>query len=76
MKGISIETDENNDFTCDLIQKFQIMIADEMDKEAIKVIKKYCDENNIFPYIIDENKLKVILKLGFEEYNKRESEME
>jgi len=74
MKGIPIEVDD--DFTCDLIQKFQIMIADEMDKEAIKVIKKYCDENNIFPYIIDENKLKVILKLGFEEYNKRESEME
>ena len=75
MEGISIETDENNDFICDLTQKFQIMIADEMDKEAIKVIKKYCDENNIFPYIIDENKLKVILKLGLEEYSKRESEM-
>ena len=37
-------------------------------------IKKYCEENNIIPNIISEDKLKLVLQLGIAELNKRDLE--
>jgi hypothetical protein len=47
-------------------------ILDMQEKETIKAIEEYCEENNIIPNLIDKEKLDLVLKLGINELNKRE----
>jgi len=51
-------------------------VVNEQDKETLKAIYRYCQENNVYPNIIDEDKLKIILQLGIAEYTKRYLESE
>ena len=53
-------------------QKMIIEIVSQEDKETIRRIEQYCVENNIVPKIIEKEKLDLILKLGIEEYNKKD----
>lgn len=46
-------------------------IVSKHDKETLKAIERYCDENNIIPNIIEKEKLDLVLKLGITEYNRR-----
>ena len=41
------------------------------DEETLKVIERYCEENNVIPNIIEKEKLDLVLKLGITEYNRR-----
>jgi len=51
--------------------KLYTKIAKESEKQSYNAIKQYCEENNIIPNLIDENKLKEVLRLGLAEYTKR-----
>ena len=51
-------------------EKMITKIISNQDKETLKAIEKYCEENNIIPNIIEKEKLDLILKLGIDEYNK------
>lgn len=55
-------------------QKMITEIISKNNKETLKVIEKYCEENNIIPNIIEKEKLDLILRLGIAEYNKRKLE--
>ena len=46
-------------------------IVSENDKETLKAIERYCEENNIIPNIIEKETLDLVLKLGIAEYNKK-----
>ena len=77
MNGFQIDIDEVDDnVICGASQKICTMVANTLDEETIKAIYRYCEENNIYPNIIDETKLKLILRLGIQEYNKRNLESE
>ena len=52
-------------------QQMIIKIINDMDKETLKVIQQYCEENKIIPNLINKDELDLILKLGIEEYKKR-----
>lgn len=67
---------EHNEFIYSCTQKMMTQIVNKQNEETIKAIQKYCEENNIYPNIIDEDKLKIILQLGIIEYNKRFGEIE
>ena len=49
-------------------------IVNQREKETIKLIQEYCKEHNLYCDLIDEDKLKLILKLGVEKYNQLESQ--
>ena len=49
-------------------------VINKQDKETLKAIEKYCEENDIIPNLIDKDKLDLVLKLGINELNKRELE--
>lgn len=68
---MKINENENGDFIYSYTQKMLTQIINKKDEETLKAIYKYCEENNIEPNIIDEDKLKIILQLGIAEYNKR-----
>lgn len=51
-------------------------IISKHDKETLKAIERYCEENNIIPNIIEKEKLDLVLKLGIAEYNRRLLEKE
>ena len=61
----------NDNFIYHTTQKIITKIVNNQNEGTIKAIQRYCEENNIFPNIIDEEKLKLILQLGINEYNKR-----
>ncbi len=67
--------DEEN-CTVSYTEKMIIEIVSENDKETLKAIERYCEENNIIPNIIEKEKLDLVLKLGIAEYNKKFSEEE
>lgn len=67
--------DEEN-CTVSYTEKMIIEIVSEKDKETLKAIERYCEENNIIPNIIEKEKLDLVLKLGIAEYNKKFSEEE
>ena len=46
-------------------------IVSNKDKETLKAIERYCEENNVIPNIIEKEKLDLVLKLGINEYNIR-----
>ena len=52
-------------------EKMITKIVSSKDEETLKVIERYCDENNIIPNIIEKEKLDLVLKLGIDEYNRR-----
>lgn len=60
--------EENNVYT--YTQKMITEIVSNQDKETLKAIYRYCEENNVIPNIIDKEKLDLVLKLGIAEYNK------
>ena len=52
-------------------EKIITEIVSNHDKETLKAIERYCEENNIIPNIIEKDKLDLVLKLGINEYNRR-----
>lgn len=62
---------EKDDFTYTIKQQMITKIISNQEKETLKAIQKYCEENNIIPNIIDKEKLDLILKLGIAEYERR-----
>lgn len=52
-------------------EKMITEIISKHDKETLKTIERYCEENNIIPNIIEKEKLDLVLKLGIAEYNKK-----
>lgn len=57
-------------------EKMITEIISKHDKETLKAIERYCEENNIIPNIIEKEKLDLVLKLGIAEYNRRILEKE
>ncbi len=57
-------------------EKIITEIVSNHDKETLKAIERYCEENNIIPNIIEKEKLDLVLKLGIDEYNRRILEKE
>lgn len=75
MNGFKIDIDEIPDnyvYQCN--QKIITQIVKDTDEITFKAIQRYCEENDIIPNIISEDKLKLILQLGIQEYNKRQLE--
>lgn len=52
-------------------EKMITKIISKHDKETLKAIERYCEENNVIPNIIEKEKLDLVLKLGIDEYNRR-----
>lgn len=52
-------------------EKMITEIVSKHDKETLKAIERYCEENNIIPNIIEKEKLDLVLRLGIDEYNRR-----
>jgi hypothetical protein len=52
-------------------EKMITEIISKHDKETLKAIERYCEENNVIPNIIEKEKLDLVLKLGIAEYNRR-----
>lgn len=57
-------------------EKMITEIISKHDKETLKAIERYCEENNVIPNIIEKEKLDLVLKLGIAEYNRRLLEKE
>lgn len=57
-------------------EKMITEIISKHDKETLKAIERYCEENNVIPNIIEKEKLDLVLKLGIAEYNRRFLEKE
>ncbi len=75
MKGYEISIDEvNDDFIYSASYKMCTQIVKDTDEATYKAIQRYCEENNIIPNIISEDKLKLVLQLGITELNKRDLE--
>lgn len=75
MNGFKIDIDEIPDnyvYQCN--QKMITQLAKDIDEIAFKAIQRYCEENNIIPNIISEDKLQLVLQLGIAELNKRDLE--
>lgn len=61
--------EENSMFS--YTEKMITEITSKHDKETLKAIERYCEENNVIPNIIEKEKLDLVLKLGIDEYNRR-----
>ena len=73
MKDFEISIDEvNDDFIYSASHKICTQIAKDTDEATFKAIQRYCEENDIMPNIISEDKLKLVLQLGIAELNKRD----
>lgn len=57
-------------------QKIFTKVFDMQEKETLKAIEEYCEENNIIPNLIDKEKLDLVLRLGIQELQKRELDKE
>ena len=57
-------------------EKMITKIVSSKDEETLKVIERYCEENNVIPNIIEKEKLDLVFKLGIDEYNRRLLEKE
>lgn len=53
-------------------QKMFTKILDMQEKETLKAIEEYCEENNIIPNIIDKDKLDLVIRLGIQALAERE----
>lgn len=67
---------KEENFTFSYTEKMITKVVSNQDKETLKAIERYCEENNIIPNIIEKEKLDLVLKLGINEYNKRLLEKE
>lgn len=77
MNEFKIDIDEVDDnFIYSASHKICTQIAKDTNEATLKAIQRYCEENNIIPNIISEDKLKLVLQLGIAELNKRELEKE
>ena len=68
------ENNCNDDYTKCWLKYFKRMHELEKgdtDEITFKAIQRYCEENNIIPNIISEDKLKLVLQLGIAEYNRK-----
>lgn len=77
MNGFKIDIDEIDDnyvFQCN--QKVITQIVKDQDEGTYKAILRYCEENDVIPNIISEDKLRLVLQLGIDELKKRELEKE
>ena len=75
MNGFKVDIDEVDDnFIYKCNQKVITQIIKEQDEATYKAILRYCEENNIIPNIISENKLRLVLQLGIAELSKRDLE--
>ena len=75
MKGYKIIIDEvNDDFIYSASHKICTQIVKDTDEATFKAIQRYCEENDIIPNIISEDKLILVLQLGIAELNKRDLE--
>jgi len=75
MNGFKIDVDEIDDnYVYQCHQKVITQIVKDQDEATFKAIQRYCEENDIIPNIISEDKLKLILRLGIAEYSKRNLE--
>lgn len=61
---------KENEFIYQYSQKMITQIVNKQNEETLKAIQRYCEENNVYSNIIDEDKLKIILQLGITEYEK------
>ncbi len=66
--------DDNSNYIFSTTHKIITEIVSKEDKETMKAIEKYCEENNIIPNIIEKEKLDLVLRLGIAELNKRDLE--
>lgn len=66
--------DDNTNYIFLTTHKIITEIVSNKDKETMKAIEKYCEENNIIPNIIEKEKLDLVLRLGIAELNKRDFE--
>ena len=80
MNGFKIDIDETPDnYVYQFNQKKKKIITQiikDTDEITFKAIQRYCEENNIIPNIISEDKLKLVLQLGIAEYNRKLLEKE
>ena len=70
---MNYEINKNNsdNFVYTATQKIITKIVSNEDKETIKAIERYCEENNIIPNIIEKEKLDIVLRLGIQALNER-----
>ena len=52
-------------------QKMITEVVSIQEKETLKAIERYCEENNIIPNIIEKEKLDLVLKLGIQALKER-----
>ncbi len=57
-----MENKENTIYT--YTQKIISQVVSNNDKETIKAITRYCEENNVYPNLISEERLKEVIELG------------
>lgn len=69
--NIDIKEQENS-IIYSTTQKMITQVVDIQNKETIKAIERYCEENNIIPNLIDKDKLDLVLRLGIQALNERE----
>ena len=65
---------DNSNYIFSTTHKIITEIVSKEDKETMKAIERYCEENNIIPNIIEKERLDLVLKLGIAELNKRDLE--
>lgn len=65
---------DNSNYIFSTTHKIITEIVSKEDKETIKAIERYCEENNIIPNIIEKERLDLVLRLGIAELNKRDLE--
>ena len=68
---MNLEIEEKDGFIYKTTQKIITQVVDTQNKETIKAIERYCEENNIIPNLIDKDKLDLVLKLGIQALNER-----
>lgn len=69
-----IKKDDDN-FIYTYTHKIMTQVVDMENKETIKAIERYCEENDYIPNLIDKDKLELILRLGMNEYQRRNKQI-
>ena len=72
MRELQEVNKEHDNFIYETVTKMKTRIVDIQDRETMRAIAEYCEENNIIPNLIDKNKLDLVLRLGIQALNLRE----
>lgn len=64
--------EQNENYIYSSSHKVITEIVKQQDEATIKAIHRYCEENNIIPNIIEEEKLELVLRLGIQALAERE----